>query len=52
LVSGNLTGAEIIAAFIWALPKMKRLAIRKPAPFIGKVFQDGSATIWLSKASS
>jgi hypothetical protein len=50
LASGNMTGAEIASAFVQALPKMRRLAVKTPAPFIGKVFRDGTARIWLSEA--
>jgi len=52
LVSGNLTGAEIITAFTRALPRIQKLAVEVPAPFIGKVSRSGSAAVWLSEELS
>lgn len=47
LVSGNLTGPEIVEVFTRALPKIRRLAISTRAPFIAKVFRNGSVSIWM-----
>jgi hypothetical protein len=44
LSSGNLPGAEQAAAFVRALPKIRRLA-RMPGPFIARVTATGAVAL-------
>jgi len=45
LRSGNLKGAEMAAAFLRALPRMKRLA-EKGGPFVARVYKNGTVSLW------
>ena len=44
--SGDLSGAEMAAIFVKALPAINRAAEREPPPFIAKVGKDGRLTHW------
>jgi len=48
LTSGNMTADEMGRAFVGARGRMATLARTEPAPFIGKVYRDGRAVIWMS----
>ena len=48
LVSSNLPGAEIGAIFVKALPRIKNLCARQPAPFIAHVHKDGKVVLMVS----
>ena len=48
LVSGNVTGPEMAAIFVKALPRMKRFAAKHAPPFIAKIHRDGSIETWVS----
>lgn len=48
LVSGNLTGEEMAAIFVKALPAIKKFILKHPAPFIAKVLKGGSVEMWLT----
>lgn len=41
LTAGNLTGGEMAAAFVQALPRIRRLAHESAAPFIARVDASG-----------
>lgn len=45
LTSGNLTGADMAAGFERALPAMKRLYKKQPAPFIATITASGGVTL-------
>lgn len=42
LVRGNLSGQEMAAIFVRALPAIARISRNHPAPFIAKVYRNGS----------
>jgi hypothetical protein len=44
LSAGNLSGADQAAAFVRALPRMRRLA-RRPGPFIARVTATGATDL-------
>ena len=46
LVSQNLSGADTAAAFTQAIPAMQQFLQSNPAPFIAKVYRDGSVAAW------
>jgi hypothetical protein len=45
LVSSNLPGAEIGVIFVKALPRIKKLCARQPAPFIAHIHSDGKVLL-------
>jgi len=45
-VSGQVRGVDMAAAFVRALPAMKRLLDTHAGPFIAKVFKDGRVAMW------
>jgi hypothetical protein len=45
LTSSQLQGAEMAAAFIEALPRIKRLIARHRPPFIGRVSRSGKVSL-------
>jgi predicted nuclease of predicted toxin-antitoxin system len=47
LVAGNLTGPEMAAIFVKALPRMSRFATKHSPPFIAKIHRDGSVEMWV-----
>jgi predicted nuclease of predicted toxin-antitoxin system len=46
LVSGNLSGPKMAAAFKSALKTMQRFINHHPAPFIAKVYKSGEVRAW------
>lgn len=44
LTVGDLSGPEMSQAFVKALPKMKRMLIGQPRPFIARVSSSGVVT--------
>lgn len=46
LVSQNLSGADTAAAFTQAISAMQQFLQTHPAPFIAKVYRDGSIAGW------
>ena len=42
---GDLSGQEIAAIFVKALPRMKRLCARTPPPFVAHVSREGIVTL-------
>jgi hypothetical protein len=46
LASQRLSGSEMAEIFEKAIPSMYELIGRNPAPFIAKIYQDGSAKMW------
>ncbi len=42
LIGGNLTGQEMAAIFVKALPTMKRIVLKYAPPFIAKIYRDSS----------
>lgn len=46
LTAGNLTGREIGAAFIAALPSIYRLATRETPPFVARVTKNGRVDLY------
>jgi hypothetical protein len=46
LVAQRLSGQEMADIFETAIPSMYELISRNPAPFIAKIYQNGSARIW------
>jgi hypothetical protein len=50
LVSGNLSGDAMAIAFQRAAKSMHRFAMEQPAPFIAKVYKDGTVKAWKSDA--
>lgn len=46
LVAGNLTGQDMAAAYVKALPSMQRFARTHQPPVIAKVYRDGTVTAW------
>ena len=47
LTAGNITGKEIASGFVEALPRMIRLAVKEPAPFIATVSRAGAVSLLL-----
>src|SRR6266850_2411323 len=45
LTSSQLQGAEMAAAFIKALPRIKRFVANQPPPFIGRVSRSGKVSL-------
>ena len=45
LTAGDLSGLEMAGAFVRALPKMKRVLIGQPRPFIARVAPGGAVTL-------
>lgn len=45
LTAGNLRGAEIAAAFLAALPAIRRLLLTKPGPFVARVSRAGQVSV-------
>ncbi len=45
LGSGNMTGDEMAEAFVAALPAMRRVVRKTPAPFIASVTKAGTVTV-------
>jgi predicted nuclease of predicted toxin-antitoxin system len=45
LVAGNLSGREMAAVFVKALPAMRRFMVRHPPPFIAKVTRSGAVSL-------
>jgi hypothetical protein len=45
LVSRNLPGEEMAGIFVQALPAIKRMCARQPAPFIAHVWPDGGVVL-------
>lgn len=45
LTAGDLSGPEMSQAFVKALPKMKRMLIGQPRPFIARVSPGGVVTL-------
>ncbi len=46
LVSGNLSGKDMAAAFVKGLPSIKKFILDNPSPFIAKVYKDGTVKDW------
>jgi len=46
LVSGNLSGSEMAAIFVQAVPSMKHFIAKTSAPFMAKVHKDGKVKAW------
>ena len=46
LPRGDLTGDEMAEIFLTALPAMKRLANRRPGPFVATVMRSGKLGRW------
>ncbi len=46
LVSQNLSGADMIAIFQKAIVPMQEFVRQHPAPFIAKIYRDGSIDMW------
>jgi predicted nuclease of predicted toxin-antitoxin system len=47
LTAGDLSGPEMAQAFVRALPKMKRMLVGQPRPFIARVSPSGVVTLIL-----
>jgi hypothetical protein len=45
LTAGDLSGPEMAAAFVRALPKIKRMLVGEPRPFIARVSPAGVVTL-------
>jgi hypothetical protein len=45
LTSTQLHGAEMAEAFVKALPRMKRLIDKYPAPFLGRISRNGKVAL-------
>lgn len=45
LTSGDLSGPEMAEAFVRALPKMNRVLVGQPRPFIARVSPGGAVTL-------
>jgi PIN like domain len=45
LTSSQLLGTEMAAAFVKALPRMKRLIANHTPPFIGRVLRNGTVSL-------
>jgi hypothetical protein len=45
LTSTQMQGSEMVAAFLKALPRMKRLLTNRPAPFIARVSRHGTVSL-------
>ncbi len=45
LVSSNLLGSEMAEIFVKALPAIKKMCARQPAPFIAHVHRDGKVVL-------
>jgi predicted nuclease of predicted toxin-antitoxin system len=50
LQSGNLNRGELQAVFSKAAKRMEAVARAQPAPFVAKIYKDGSVKIWKSAA--
>lgn len=48
LTSQNLSGKEMAEIFRLAMPKIKIFLEQHPAPFIAKIYRDGSVKAWKS----
>jgi hypothetical protein len=44
LISSQLQGPEMAAAFVKALPRIKRLIAKHAPPFIGRVSRNGNVS--------
>jgi predicted nuclease of predicted toxin-antitoxin system len=45
LTSGNLTGDEMAAAFVAAMPRIQKILARRRRPFIAKVTRSGAVSL-------
>lgn len=45
LTTGDLTGPEMAKVFVRALPRMRRMLVGQPRPFIARVSAAGSVTL-------
>lgn len=45
LTAGDLAGQDMADAYLRALPKMKRMLLGQPRPFIARVSQGGAVTL-------
>jgi predicted nuclease of predicted toxin-antitoxin system len=45
LTAGDLSGSDMAEAFVRALPKMKRVLVGQPRPFIARVSPGGAVTL-------
>jgi hypothetical protein len=46
LASQSLSGTDMAALFLQAIPEMKKFIGENPAPFIAKVYQGGKVKAW------
>jgi hypothetical protein len=46
LASQSLSGTDMAAIFLQAIPEMKKFIYENPAPFIAKVYQGGKVKAW------
>lgn len=46
LASQNLSGEQMIEAFIQAIVPLQEFVRKYPAPFIGKIYRDGHIEMW------
>ena len=50
LASQNLSGRQMAEIFCLAMPRIKIFLEQHPAPFIAKIYRDGSVSEWKSAA--
>jgi hypothetical protein len=49
LVAGNLSGQEMAAVFVKALPAIRRFVTNRQAPFIARVTRSGAVSMLVAK---